>query len=175
MYFGGLPNSSLVVEESAWESIREVDNIEIPHDILPMEENTFEASSHLILDSQNPSLSSMVETLPNDIPIGSIHDDLGSSQHASFSYEDLEWEARSSLFKGARVSCLSSILLLNNLQARYGVSDTFMNALYDLLHSKILPSKNVLPKTRGEAQKVLKSIGMDYKIIHACQNDCILF
>lgn len=93
----------------------------------------------------------------------------------TFCYDELEAQARAPLYEGARVSRLSSILLLNNLQSKYGVNDSFMSELFGLLHSKILPPENVMPKSRGETRKVLRSIGMEYKVIHACRNDCTLF
>ena len=39
----------------------------------------------------------------------------------------------------------------------------------------VLPEGNILPTSHGEVKKFIKSLGLGYKNIHACQNDCILF
>ena len=44
-----------------------------------------------------------------------------------------------------------------------------------LLKDQFLPDGNDMPPTRGDAKKLLQSVGMDYTKIHACPNDCVLF
>ncbi|KAK7279834.1 hypothetical protein RJT34_24892 [Clitoria ternatea] len=44
-----------------------------------------------------------------------------------------------------------------------------------LLQQEILPEGNTLPNRTYEAKKVICPMGMDYKKIHACPNDCILY
>jgi hypothetical protein len=39
----------------------------------------------------------------------------------------------------------------------------------------LLPKENVLPGSWKEVKKILSSIGMEYQIVHACVNDCMLF
>ena len=39
----------------------------------------------------------------------------------------------------------------------------------------ILPDDNVLPHRYYDAKKILCPLGMEYKKIHACPNDCILY
>jgi hypothetical protein len=39
----------------------------------------------------------------------------------------------------------------------------------------LLPEENVLLGSWKEAKKILSSIGMEYQIVHACVNDCMLF
>jgi hypothetical protein len=39
----------------------------------------------------------------------------------------------------------------------------------------LLPKENVLPGSWKEAKKILSSISMEYQIVHACVNDCMLF
>jgi hypothetical protein len=50
-----------------------------------------------------------------------------------------------------------------------------LDDLFRILHELILPEGNTLPGSWNEAKKVLKALGMEYKIIHACPNDCILY
>jgi len=39
----------------------------------------------------------------------------------------------------------------------------------------MLPEGNTLPNRNYEAKKILCPMGMEYKRIHACPNDCILY
>lgn len=50
-----------------------------------------------------------------------------------------------------------------------------LDDLFRILHELILPEGNSLPSSWKEAKKVLCTIGMEYEIIHACPNDCILY
>ena len=68
-------------------------------------------------------------------------------------------------------ACLSIL----NLQSIYGWSDASVNALLSLLKSTILPQINELPTSRDVAKSIVLEIGMEYKSIHACPNDCILY
>ena len=44
-----------------------------------------------------------------------------------------------------------------------------------LLSQKLLPPTNVFPTSRDEAKKMISKLGLDYNMIHACPNDCILY
>ena len=49
-------------------------------------------------------------------------------------------------------------------------------AYINRLLSKMLPTPNRLPQSRSDARRYITSLhGLDYKKIHACVNDCILF
>ena len=39
----------------------------------------------------------------------------------------------------------------------------------------MLPEGNTLPTQNYDAKKILCPMGMEYKRIHACPNDCILY
>jgi len=39
----------------------------------------------------------------------------------------------------------------------------------------MLPKGNTLPNCNYEAKKILCPMGMEYKKIHSCPNDCILY
>jgi hypothetical protein len=49
-----------------------------------------------------------------------------------------------------------------------------MNLLLDLLNDAPLEDSN-LPRNFHEAKKLVKSIGVGYNSIHACENDCVLY
>ncbi|KAL5576885.1 hypothetical protein UlMin_018584 [Ulmus minor] len=69
---------------------------------------------------------------------------------------------------------LSTLVRLYNLKAKHGWSDNSFSELLSLLAS-VLPDPNEIPRSSYGARKTLSSLGMDYKKIHACPNDCILY
>ncbi|KAL5575707.1 hypothetical protein UlMin_017406 [Ulmus minor] len=69
---------------------------------------------------------------------------------------------------------LSTLVRLYNLKAKHGWSDNSFSELLSLL-ADVLPDPNEIPRSSYEAKKTLSSLGMDYKKIHACPNDCILY
>jgi len=69
---------------------------------------------------------------------------------------------------------LSAMLRLINLKATNGWTDKgFMELL--MLLNEMFPDGNTLPTRNYDAKKVLCLMGMEYKRIHACPNDCILY
>lgn len=90
-------------------------------------------------------------------------------------WEEAQVHVRAKVYDGARISRLSTILQILNLQTRHKASNVMLDDLFRLLHDLVLPEGNSLPSSWNEAKKVLKSLGMEYKIIHACPHDCMLF
>jgi hypothetical protein len=84
-------------------------------------------------------------------------------------------DAEKPLYPGcAKFTKLSALVKLYNLKAKYGYSDRSFDALLKLL-SELLPTDNVLPTSMYSVKKTLSALGMEYKKIHACPNNCILF
>ena len=44
-----------------------------------------------------------------------------------------------------------------------------------LMQRKMLPTGNTLLESTHAAKSLIKSFGLDYEMIHACHNDCILY
>ena len=65
--------------------------------------------------------------------------------------------------------------MLLNLCSVHGVSNNFVDELFGLLKNELLPKVNTLPKTRYEATKIMKKLGLAYDAIHACEAGCVLF
>jgi len=61
-----------------------------------------------------------------------------------------------------------------NLKVKNGWFDTSLNQLLKLEREK-LHKENTLPYFAYVAKRLIKSLGLDYEMIHACQNDCILY
>ena len=88
------------------------------------------------------------------------------------SFINLLTDAEKPLYNG----CSTHIVLsqLYNLRAKHGWNDNSFPELLSLLDD-VLPNPNEIPRSSYEAKKTLSSLGMDYKKIHACSNDCILY
>lgn len=70
---------------------------------------------------------------------------------------------------------MAATLLLLNLQGMFNTSDVHTDALFELLHSKLLPQPNTMPRGVREAKKLLSSIGLSLETIHACPKGCMLY
>ena len=72
------------------------------------------------------------------------------------------------------MSFLSFVLLLLDWESRYHVTNIAMTKLFKLLNLKFLPKHNKALETQVVAKKLLLTIRMDYKKVHACLSS-ILF
>ena len=89
-------------------------------------------------------------------------------------YESMRSDAETPLYPGSKHTRLTGTLHLLNLKASCGWTDSSFTLLLQLL-GDMLPENNVLPNRMYEAKKILSTMGMEYKKIHACPNDCILY
>ena len=90
-------------------------------------------------------------------------------------YDNLCRDKEEPLYPGCtNMSLLAAVLRLFNLKARHGWTDKSFTELLELL-KEMLPEGNTLPNRNYAAKKILCPMGMEYKKIHACPNDCILF
>ncbi|PNY02971.1 hypothetical protein L195_g026293 [Trifolium pratense] len=90
-------------------------------------------------------------------------------------YDNLRKDKEDTLYPGCtNFTRLSAVLRLFNLKARNGWTDKSFTELLELL-KEMLPEGNTLPNSNYEAKKILCPMGMEYKKIHACPNDCILY
>eukprot|EP00256_Glycine_max_P069195 XP_025983790.1 uncharacterized protein LOC100791086 [Glycine max] len=153
-----------------------------------------EIRSHLICYGIIPNYTKWIwHGESADIPIVSqsqaVHEDSGErieemirdlgqetfeQAHAPL-YDTIERDSNTPLYQGCTsFTRLSAVLALVNLKARFGWSDKSFTELLVLLKN-MLPEQNTLPKNHYEAKKILCPVGMEYKKIHACPNDCILY
>ena len=90
-------------------------------------------------------------------------------------YGSMSSDAKSPLYPGStNFTRLLAMLRLINLKAINGWIDKSSTELLQLLKD-MLPEGNTLPNRNYEAKKILCPMGMEYKKIHACPNDCILY
>ncbi|XP_024190421.1 uncharacterized protein LOC112194412 [Rosa chinensis] len=69
---------------------------------------------------------------------------------------------------------LNALIQTYNLKAKHGMSDVCYSDMLIMI-GIFLPEGNEIPGSHYEAKKTLATLGMDYKKIHACPNDCILY
>ena len=84
-------------------------------------------------------------------------------------------ESHTPLYEGSPMNRLGTILMLLNLCSVHGVSNNFVDELFSFLKQDLLPRSNTLPNSRYEACKVIKTLGLAYDTIHACEMGCVLF
>nr|KYP30920.1 hypothetical protein KK1_049652 [Cajanus cajan] len=90
-------------------------------------------------------------------------------------YDTLNSDFEQPLYPGCSMfTRLSATLKLFSLKARNGWTDKSFTELLELL-KEMLPEDNTLPNRNYEAKKILCPMGLEYKKIHACPNDCIIY
>jgi len=78
------------------------------------------------------------------------------------------------LYDNASISKGNFCLLMNKIKTDYNIPLGAMNKLYKL-NQRILPTGNQAPTSSFQAKKMMTSLGLDYKLIHACPNHCMLY
>ena len=90
-------------------------------------------------------------------------------------YETMSADVETPLYAGStKFTRLSIVLRLMNLKATNGWTGKSFTELLMLLNEMLLEG-NTLPTQNYDAKKILCLIGMKYKRIHACPNNCILY
>ena len=69
---------------------------------------------------------------------------------------------------------LCFLIRLLHIKLLGGWTDKSFDLILDLFN-EVLPKGSTLPKNYYEIKKLIKSIGLGYISIHACENDCILY
>lgn len=111
----------------------------------------------------------------DDDTIDMVHDVYDRFVDHLDEFKKLLEDAEMALYPGCtKVTKFSALLSLYNLKAGNGWSDKSFSDLLQLL-ADMLPEENELPKSFYEVKKTLCSLGMEYKKIHACPNNCILY
>ncbi|XP_062012267.1 uncharacterized protein LOC133728851 [Rosa rugosa] len=90
-------------------------------------------------------------------------------------FKEFVEDANKPLYPGCvRFTKLSVLVKLYNLKAKHGMSDAAYSD-WLIAFGEHLPEGNEIPTSVYEAKKTLGALGMDYRKIHACPNDCILY
>ncbi|XP_058750628.1 uncharacterized protein LOC131623640 [Vicia villosa] len=98
---------------------------------------------------------------------------VGLNEDAKKFYNLVE-EAKQDLYPGCKnFSKLSFTIRLYLLKCLYGWSNVSFNALLELLR-EAMPSLNI-PDSFNKTKGMIRDLGLDYKKIDACPNDCMLY
>ncbi|XP_049406168.1 uncharacterized protein LOC125869771 [Solanum stenotomum] len=104
----------------------------------------------------------------------------GSNQHnMGFDKKTEEFfrllkEAERELYPRSKYSLLSFLVRLLHLKCLNGWSNKSFSMLLELLKD-VLPEGETLPKSFYDSKKIIKDLGLEYKKIHACPNDCMIY
>ncbi|KAA0054101.1 hypothetical protein E6C27_scaffold131G00070 [Cucumis melo var. makuwa] len=102
----------------------------------------------------------------------SAHDE---SCNTSNTFDTMFDDAKKPLYPECKkFTKLLALVRLYNLKVRYGWSNTSFSELLSII-SDLLPDNNEIPTSLYEAKKTLGALGLSYKKIDACPNDCCLY
>ncbi|XP_016173861.1 uncharacterized protein LOC107616415 [Arachis ipaensis] len=107
----------------------------------------------------------------DDLELSYLYD--GPSREAQ-DFTDLLADGVEELYPGcSKYSKLSFLVKLYHIKCMCGMSDKAMSMILDLLQDAFEQAK--LPSTLYEAKKTIRKLGIGYKKINACPNDCMLY
>jgi len=139
------------------------------------EETSYQASLNvsinypIFLENTVDTLNDLADTIEMVKGVGG--DFMGSTYNFQNFLEDADKPLYSTYRKFTK---LSAVIKVFNIKTRSGWSNkSFSDALS--LFADILPDSNELPVFVSEAKCCLSVFGMEYKKIHACPNDFILY
>ena len=89
--------------------------------------------------------------------------------------EELYHQATTPLYRGSKTSIVSATIVILNMYVGFGVSNNFTSELLHYLSEDLLSEVNKLPSSHYAAAKTIRKLGLDYNIIHACPNGCVLY
>ena len=89
-------------------------------------------------------------------------------------WQKLLEDASKPVYGTCKLSHLSTIILILNLQTVHGWTNASVDELLALLH-RLLPPNSTLPKNRSACKAQMKKVGLGYEKIHTCVNGCVLF
>ncbi|XP_016192131.1 uncharacterized protein LOC107633011 [Arachis ipaensis] len=119
--------------------------------------------------SEETTTADLVED--DDIELLYLYD--GPSREAQ-DFADLLADGAEELYPGcSKYSKLSFLVKLYHIKCMCGVSDKAMSMILDLLRVAFEQAK--FPSTLHEAKKTIRKLGIEYKKVDACPNDCMLY
>ncbi|CAA7061732.1 unnamed protein product [Microthlaspi erraticum] len=89
-------------------------------------------------------------------------------------FDELFADFNQELYTGCtKFTKLSFLLKLYHIKCMCGISDKGISMVLDLLKEAFTHAK--LPDSFNGMKKVIRKLGLNYKSIHACPNDCMLY
>jgi len=120
-------------------------------------------------------VNSTVEDLLEEDKLNDMIRDVGTKAFVQVHvHETMSTDVETSLYVGSiKFTRLLMVLRLMNLKATNWWTDKSFIKLLVLLN-EMLPNENTLPTCNYDAKSILSLMDMEYKMIYACFNDCIL-
>ena len=89
--------------------------------------------------------------------------------------EELYHQPTTPLYRGSKTSIVSATIVILNMCVGFGVSNNFTSELLCYLSEDLLPKGNKLPSSHYATAQTIRKLGLDYNIIHACPDGCVLY
>ncbi|KAL0002764.1 hypothetical protein SO802_016545 [Lithocarpus litseifolius] len=90
-------------------------------------------------------------------------------------FDKLEEGAKRKLYPSCtNYSILKFVIEMLNVKVMTNLSNNVLDMMLKLL-TKVLSKGNLVPRLTYEAKKILRDLGISYKLIDACKIDCALF
>lgn len=161
MYVGGLQQGHRTCSSSMDHALNETYE-PLPMQIEDMAEHLDTVVADFLLDRFDTEL---------------IPDDLGVNEAKSDAQDFLATEAATPLYRGCKSNRLSIILEFMKVQARHEASNKCIDDIFAIIADRIIDPTldSKMPRTRAEARKIISELGLDYKTIHSCPCDKILY
>ncbi|XP_070055167.1 uncharacterized protein [Nicotiana tomentosiformis] len=143
-------------------------NIEVIQDILPPEDPV----ELLINEAFGGLRHDGVDVGPSQVAGGEekLNDESASNDKDFF---ELIRDGSQELYEGSKYSKLEFLLKLYHIKCLSGLSDKGMSTILDLLRDAFIFAR--IPNSFYEAKKTISKLCLDYIMIDACPNDCMLF
>jgi hypothetical protein len=87
---------------------------------------------------------------------------------------DMLRASKESLHKHMTVNILAFVTHLMAIKSKFTLSNKCYNELLSLIND-VLPNNHKIPKDMYQPKKLLFALGMEYKKIDACKDNCMFF
>ena len=89
-------------------------------------------------------------------------------------YNRMLLEAQTPVFPGCRENVLQYVMEQMKIKVKHKMSVSAFDEIQEQI-CKLLPDDHNLPKSHYKVRNILSSLGLKYRIIDACPNDCVQF
>ncbi|XXG59043.1 hypothetical protein AAC387_Pa04g1191 [Persea americana] len=133
-------------------------------------------------DNPHDELLELLEDIYRGVLMDDDLGDLGSGhgfdsvgQENVQKFEKLLKDAQRALYPGCtKFTLLSFVIKMLHVKVLNNLSNKAFNMVM-MIMKDVIPESEMVPSSLYEAKKFLRELGLGYKSIHACKNDCVLF
>ncbi|XP_020082200.1 uncharacterized protein LOC109705831 isoform X1 [Ananas comosus] len=139
-----------------------------------IEEDESDNEMHDIIRDLYPEFSDVGRDFENSNSMSNDEIEEEPNDEAKKFYRLLR-DSNQPLYDGSKSSKLSLLVKLLHIKSLGGWSNASFTMLLQLLKDDLLPSGTNFPNSYYEAKKIIQDLGLSYKKIDACINDCMLY